>query len=134
MKRCFAILASLAVLVGAQASPNTTPVTPQEAAAAMPWVLYIAGSPAIHDMINIIMAPNCTHGSVTFFSNGSTVQTETCRVAEKNEWGFPENTIVVINMTNYGGDAYGVFPVAYNTLVPFVNLNGFVAQYESQAA
>jgi hypothetical protein len=124
-------LAALAALAGhAFAAPNTTPVTAAEAAAAAD-TLYFSGSSAAKAIISGLVAQNCTGwvsggaaGSFVTFSDASgNYNAYACRTLATNDWGLPENTIVVVNKRDDQGSGFGVFPVATNTAVNFLNLS-----------
>lgn len=132
MKLRLVTLAALATLAGhALAVPNTTPVTAAEAAAATDAV-YMSGSSAAKAIISGLVAQNCTGwvlggaaGSFVTFSDASgQYNAYSCRVAAVNDWGLPENTVVTVNKRDDQGSGFGVFPVAYNTSIAFLNLAG----------
>jgi len=125
MKLRLVTLAALATLAStAFAAPNTTPVTAAEAAAAAN-TLYLSGSSAAKAIIAGLVQQNCTSGSfVTFADASGQYNAYACRVAATNDWGLAENTVVVVNKRDDQGSGFGVFPVAYNTPIAFLNLAG----------
>jgi hypothetical protein len=118
-------LAALAVLAGhAFAAPVTTAVSASEAATAAD-TLYFSGSSAAKAIISGLVSQNCNTGSfVTFSDSTGNYNAYACRVLAVNDWGLPENTVVVVNKRDDQGSGYGVFPVAYNTPIAFLNLAG----------
>jgi hypothetical protein len=118
-------LAALAALAGhAFAAPVTTPVTAAEAATAAD-TLYFSGSSAAKAIISGLVSQNCNTGTfVTFSDSTGNYNAYACRVLAVNDWGLPENTVVVVNKRDDQGSGYGVFPVATNTAVNFLNLAG----------
>lgn len=124
MKLRLVTLAALAFVAGqAMAAPNTTPVTAAEAAGATN-ALYISGSSAAKAIISGLVQQNCNSGSyVDFQDSTGNYHAYACRVAATNDWALAENTVVVVNKRDDQGSAYGVFPVAYNTAIAFLNLN-----------
>lgn len=125
MKLRLITLAALATVAGhALAAPNTTPVTAAEAAAATDTV-YMSGSSAAKAIISGLVSQNCTSGSFVTFSDASgQYNAYSCRVAATNDWGLAENTVVTVNKRDDQGSGFGVFPVAYNTPIAFLNLAG----------
>ena len=135
MKLRLVTLAALAALAGqAFAAPNTTPVTAAEAAAATD-TLYFSGSSAAKAIISGLVLQNCTgfttvaNGAtgtsfVTFSDSTGNYNAYSCRVLASNDWGLPENTVVTLNKRDDQGSGFGVFPVAYNTPIAFLNLAG----------
>lgn len=125
MKLRLITLAALATVAGhALATPNTTPVTAAEAAAATDTV-YMSGSSAAKAIISGLVSQNCTSGSfVTFSDSTGQYNAYSCRVAAVNDWGLAENTVVTVNKRDDQGSGFGVFPVAYNTSIAFLNLAG----------
>jgi hypothetical protein len=132
MKLRLVTLAALATLAGqAFAAPINTPVSAAEAAAATD-TLYFSGSSAAKAIISGLVSQNCNTGSfVTFSDNSGNYNAYACRVTappgpgvtNPNDWGLPENTVVVVNKRDDQGSGFGVFPVAYNTAIPFLNLS-----------
>jgi hypothetical protein len=118
-----AALAALAALAGqAFAAPVVTPVSAAEAATAAD-TLYFSGSSAAKAIISGLVSQNCNTGSfVTFSDSTGNYNAYACRVAATNDWGLAENTIVVVNKRDDQGSGYGVFPVATNTAVNFLDL------------
>ncbi len=130
MKLRHIALAALATLAGqAFAAPINTPVTAAEAAAAAD-TLYFSGSSAAKAIISGLVSQNCNTGSfVTFSDSTGNYNAYACRVtsptgATPNDWGLPENTVVVVNKRDDQGSGFGVFPVATNAAVNFLNLAG----------
>ena len=106
------------------ATPNTTPVAASEAASASN-VLYISGSgsSALNGVLNVVLKQGCTSGSFVSFSDSSALyHAYSCRLAATNDWGLAENTVVTINKRDDGDSIYGVYPVANNTSISFLNL------------
>jgi hypothetical protein len=116
-------LAALAALAGhAFAAPNTTPVSAAEAAAAAD-TLYFSGSSAAKSIIAGLVSQNCNTGTfVTFSDSTGNYNAYACRTLAVNDWGLPENTVVVVNKRDDQGSGFGVFPVATNTPVNFLDL------------
>jgi hypothetical protein len=123
MKFRLIALAALASVAGqAFAVPDTTPVTAAQAAAATN-ALYISGSSAAKAIISGLVQQNCNTGSfVTFTESTGNYNAYACRALAANDWGLAENTIIVVNKRDNLGSGYGVFPVAYNTPIDFLNL------------
>lgn len=124
MKLRLIALASLASFAGlAFAAPDNTPVTAAQAAAATD-ILYVSGSSAAKGIIAGLVQQNCNAPSfVTFSDSTGNYNAYACRVAATNDWNLTENTIVVVNKRDNLGSGFGVFPVAYNTPIDFLNLS-----------
>jgi len=132
MKLRIVTLAALAALAGqafAAVTPNNTPVTAVEASTAVD-TLYLSGSSAAKAIITGLLTQNCTGytsaavpGSYISFTDASgQYNVYACRLTETNDWGLPANTVVVINKRDDQGSGFGVFPVATNTPVAFLDL------------
>jgi predicted RecA/RadA family phage recombinase len=134
MKLRLVTLAAMAALATqAFAAPNTTPVTAAEAAAATN-TLYFSGSSAAKAIISGLVLQNCTGYTtpgvttgtsfVTFSDTTGNYNAYACRLLATNDWNLPENTVVVVNKRDDQGSGFGVYPVAYNTPIAFLNLAG----------
>lgn len=122
--RLIALAALASVASHAFAAPDNTPVTAAQAAAATD-TLYFSGSSAAKDIIAGLVGQNCNAPSLVTFKEApskNNFSAYACRVAAGNDWGLLENTIVVVNKRDLLGSGFGVFPVAYNTSIDFLDL------------
>ena len=145
MKLHIALLTTLTVMAGqAQALTLADIAAKRALPASNPYKLieiYFSGSSTLSDVIGAIFKQNCVDGSLdTYISDftdvdlqpeavyGAAVKAYSCRIIEdtgsvKNAFGPAfSGRYVVFQKSDHGGSGNGVFPVAYNKALPFLNL------------
>ena len=131
--RYLAIAAACAAIAG-QAHAATGVMTAAQANAAQ-LKLFISGSSALQKVIEGVLTQNCATDKVQFKSqygsaaapsdttNGNSHNIYACTLTG-NDFGTANvgKTIMLVKR-EAGGSAYGVFPVAANTVVPFMDIS-----------
>ena len=107
------------------------------AAPAATYSFHLSGSSALQKVVAKAINNNCVSGSLVTLSgvqgtpaggpgdnaNGQSQTLYSCTVLSNSTWGAPYTGNTLNIYLNTQGSAYGVFPVAYNLAIPFIDPN-----------
>lgn len=136
MKLRLISLAALATIAGQAQALTLADIATKKAAGQLIEV-YVSGASALSATVSGLFTQNCVAGTADTYisdktdaaftgdaSDGASVKAYTCQlVSSNNDFGAAYNgKFVVFQKSDQGGSGNGVFPVAYGTTLPFLNL------------
>ncbi|HEX5373601.1 MAG TPA: hypothetical protein VFW84_12790 [Aquabacterium sp.] len=135
MKLRIVALAAVATLAG-QAQALTLAQIASARSAGTLLEVHFSGASALSAVVGGLFSQNCKAGTRNDYksdftdaafagdtANGQSVNAYTCELIAGNDFGAAfDNKQVVFQKSDQGGSGNGVFPVAYNQQLPFLNL------------